>query len=66
MENQKENQIFNRNQKGQTFLEFIFVILTMISLSMIFIRGINGLVAKRWEVMVKIIAQPNSSEVEIR
>ncbi len=66
MENHKENQIFVKNQKGQSFLEFIFVILTMISLSMIFIRGINGLVAKRWEVMVKLIAYPNTTEVQIR
>ncbi len=65
METFEKNQSIHKNQKGQSFLEFIFVLFTMITLSMIFIRGINGMVAKRWEVMVKIIASPNQNEVEL-
>jgi len=65
METIEKNQSIRKNQKGQSFLEFIFVLLTMITISTAFIRGINGLVAKRWEVMVKIIAAPNQNEVEI-
>jgi len=66
MESQLEKTpILAKNQKGQSFLEFIFVFLTMISLSMLFIRGVNGLVSKRWEVMVKLIAHPSQNEVQL-
>ncbi len=54
------------NQSGQTFLEFVFVFIVMISMSLLFIRGINGMVGKRWEVMIKIIAGPSQGEVTLQ
>lgn len=52
-----------KNQKGQTFLEFIFVLLILITISFGFMNGFRYLVGTRWELMIKIIARPNQSEV---
>ena len=57
----KVNPLFN--QKGQTFLEFIFILVLLITISFSFMRGFNHLIGVRWELMLKIIARPNASEV---
>jgi hypothetical protein len=57
----KENQL--RDQKGQTFVEFIFIMVLLITISFTFMRGFNHLVGARWEIMLKLIARPNASEV---
>lgn len=49
----------NKNQSGQTFLEFIFVLLLLVTISFGFMRGFNRFIGTRWEVMLKIIARPN-------
>lgn len=61
MNDEKENAV--KNQKGQTFLEFIFLMLVIVSISFTFLSGFRTFIGNRWEVMVKIIAKPNSSEV---
>jgi len=53
------------NQKGQVFLEFILILMILISVSFGFMKGIRYLVGSRWEVMVKIIAVPNQADVQI-
>lgn len=54
-----------KNQKGQTFLEFIFILMILVTISFAFMRGFNRLVGTRWELMLKIIATPNQSDVRI-
>ena len=54
-----------KNQKGQTFLEFIFLILVIVSISFTFMNGIRSFVGTRWELMVKMIAAPNPNEVNM-
>lgn len=66
MTSSKENTLTTNplsNQKGQTFVEFIFLLVLLITMSFSFMRGFNHLVGVRWEVMLKVIATPNSSEV---
>jgi hypothetical protein len=53
------------NQKGQTFLEFIFILLLLLLISFSFMRGFRYLVGTRWEIMLKIIAMPNAKDVSI-
>ncbi len=53
------------NQKGQTFLEFIMLLMILITLSFGFMRGFNFYIGSKWEVMLKIIARPNASSVTI-
>ena len=57
----KENLLNDR--KGQTFVEFIFILMLLIIISFTFMRGFNRLVGTRWEIMLKIIASPNANEV---
>ena len=51
------------NQKGQSFIEFILLMLLLVTISFTFMTGVRSFVGTRWETMVKIIAIPNSSEV---
>ena len=54
-----------RDQKGQTFIEFILILVLLITMSFGFMTGFRHLVGTRWEVMLKIIARPNANEVNI-
>lgn len=54
---------FNRLKKdesGQTFLEFIFLLLIMVLLSFGLVNGFNSSLAKQWSALVKAISLPNS------
>lgn len=53
------------NQNGQSFIEFILILLILVTLSFGFMRGFNYYVGVRWETMLKIIATPESSMVTI-
>ncbi len=44
-----------RSNKGQTFFEFIFLILIMFILSFTLLKGTNFAVSKRWELIVNIV-----------
>ncbi|MBP9680153.1 MAG: hypothetical protein KBD76_02015 [Bacteriovorax sp.] len=59
----KENPV--KDQKGQTFIEFILLLVLLVSISFTFMRGFNSYIGTRWEIMLKIIASPNSSEVTL-
>ena len=51
-----------KNQKGQTFIEFIFILLLLVSISFGFMKGFSFFIGTRWELMLKIIARPNTIE----
>jgi len=61
MTSQKENIL--KDQKGQTFIEFIFLLVLLVTISFSFMRGFSNHIGTRWEIMVKLIARPNASEV---
>ncbi len=61
----QENENVVKNQNGQTFLEFIFLMLVIVSISFTFLSGFRTFIGNRWEVMVKIIAMPNQNEVNL-
>lgn len=54
-----------KNQKGQTFLEFILVLLMLITIAWTFMTGFNHYIGARWEVMLKIIARPNGNNISL-
>lgn len=62
-EKRKDSKVLD--QKGQTFIEFIFLFLVLISLSFGFLSGFRSYIGFRWEKMIKIIASPNENEVQI-
>jgi uncharacterized protein (UPF0333 family) len=54
-----------KDQKGQTFIEFILLLVLLMTISFSFMRGFNSHIGSRWEFMLKIIASPNSNDVSI-
>lgn len=56
-----ENSGYLSNDAGQSFLEFILLLLVLISLSMGMVGGFNNTVAKQWHALVKVISLPNNT-----
>ena len=48
------------NESGQTFIEFILLLLVLITLSMGMVSGFNNTVAKQGRALVKVISLPNN------
>jgi len=51
-----------KDQRGQTFVEFIFLLIILITISFTFMRGFNALIGNRWQVMLKIIGKPDNND----
>ncbi len=49
------------NESGQTFIEFLLLLLILITLSMGMVSGFNNTVGKQWRALVKAIALPNDN-----
>jgi hypothetical protein len=43
------------DQKGQTFIEFLLLLLILIGLNFTLIRGLNGAIAVRWKAIVEVV-----------
>ncbi|MFT6068714.1 MAG: hypothetical protein ACJAT2_003405 [Bacteriovoracaceae bacterium] len=54
------------NQKGQSFIEFVLLLVMLIGISYGLLAGINGNVAKRWKALVSIIVKPTDSSLALR
>lgn len=52
--NEKKKQ---EKQSGQTLIEFVLLLVVVISLSMLLLRGVNGAVGERWKTIVEIISE---------
>ncbi|OFZ26255.1 MAG: hypothetical protein A2577_08225 [Bdellovibrionales bacterium RIFOXYD1_FULL_36_51] len=48
-----------KNMYGQSFIEFIFLFLTLIILSYIMLKATNNGIADRWVALVSIITSPD-------
>ena len=55
----------HKNQKGQTFIEFIFLLVVLMTISLTFFKTFNYGIATRWEAYLKLITIPNQDEVNI-
>ena len=58
-----------QSNKGQTFFEFIFLLVIMFALSFSFMRGTNYAVGRRWKLIVKMVTTHDLStphEVKLR
>lgn len=51
-----------KNAEGQTFIEFLFLLLVLMGLSFGVIAGFNGVVGKQWAAIVKAVAVPYEDE----
>ena len=50
-----------QNQKGQTFIEFILILLLLTTISFGFLKGFRTMVGGRWESMIRIISVPDGN-----
>ena len=55
----------HKNQKGQTFIEFLLILLVLMTISLTFFKSFNFGIGSRWEIYLKVIAYPNQNEVVI-
>lgn len=51
-----------KNEQGQSFIEFLFLLLILMGLSIAMVTGFNGSVGKRWKAIVNAIAIPNDTD----
>lgn len=66
MKNTKvKNQKILNNQSGQSLIEFILLIMVMLTLSFTMLKGMNGFLANRWVSIIKVIARPTTSAIEL-
>lgn len=49
------------NNSGQTFIEFLFLLLVILTLSLTLVRAFNGTIGKQWSAIVQAIAKPNNN-----
>ncbi len=50
------------DSKGQSFIEFLFLLLILMGLSISLIAGMNTTVSKQWSALVNAIALPNDTD----
>lgn len=63
MENKINNELINKienkgilkDQRGQTLVEFVLVLLSILIVSMVFMKIVNGNVAKYWTAMANTL-----------
>lgn len=53
------------DEKGQTFVEFIFLMLVMIIMSFVMFQGFRTGIADRWSKLVQMIADPTTSDTSL-
>jgi hypothetical protein len=55
-----------QGERGQTFMEFLFLLLMLISMSYIMLGSVNRGLASRWTSLIQTISNPTDSPVELR
>ena len=65
MNNKKNNQS-NKNQRGQSLVEFVLLFLVTVTVSFALLAFVNNHVADVWKAMVTTIVGPTSESIEFR
>ena len=50
------------DSSGQSFIEFLFLLLVLLGLSIALVTGMNTTVAKQWSALVQAISLPNDTD----
>ena len=53
---QVNNKKKQEKQSGQTLIEFVLLLAVIMSLSFLFLRGVNSAIGKRWQIVIEIIS----------
>jgi hypothetical protein len=60
---QMTNNEDKKSDSGQTFIEFLILLLVLIALSFALVKGVNNGIGNRWQLLIKMVASPNSDNV---
>ena len=55
-----------KNEKGQTLLEFLLLLAILIGIAHFMTRTFHSKLGKDWKEMIKLIADPTDSPIELR
>jgi competence protein ComGC len=58
---QKATQL--KNNKGQTLIEFILLLLTIVIISLVCVKLFNSGIGNRWEALIKLITKPTETNI---
>lgn len=61
----KNEHLDIKNESGQTFIEFILLLVMLIGISYGLLAGVNGNVASRWKTLVTVIVQPTDTDLSL-
>jgi Flp pilus assembly pilin Flp len=66
--NLNENENILKNQEGQTFVEFVLLLMMIMFLSFSFMKGINGGIGKYWTSMANTLMKdiPDAKKLKLR
>ncbi len=53
------------SHSGQTFVEFLLLLLVLMGISFAMIKGFNSGIGERWEALVRVIAAPSNDTIEL-
>ena len=49
-------------ESGQTFVEFIFLLLVLVILSTVLVTGFNTALSRQWKALIQAISMPNDTD----
>lgn len=66
--NLEENENILNNENGQTFIEFVLLLMIIMGISFGYMRVVNGGIANYWESMGNILMKdvPNGKKLKLR
>lgn len=65
MTTSKNNGLSMKDEKGQTFIEFILLLVMLIGISYGLLATVNGNVASRWKTLVTLIVNPTDTDLSL-
>lgn len=66
MQTTKVNDEILNNQQGQTLVEFVLLLASIVIISFGMMKIINNSIADRWEVMANIILDDPNQKLEVK
>ena len=55
-----------RNKKGQTLIEFLLLLVSLVAIAFTFQRLVNGNLAEQWTQMSQVILEDPAQTLEVR
>lgn len=59
-------ELIVKNQKGQTLIEFLLLLVSIVAIAFTFMRLINGNLAEQWTEMSQVILEDPTQTLQVR